>query len=330
MWAASLQAALLTPESLAEVNAPLYRYIAQSKFTPLARTLFYAYLARAQNDFAWQSHQKNGQFVGTFVPVSLGILKFFDPEAEIAEFEEQTADPVSDVLAMTILKEAAVRFNKDQAGIHDYPIKQGKGLWQPNDGYYGLNYASILPWHLKTMRDCRCPQPNMSPEHLLKESEAVIFAMQKLDKANLLAIDYWANRADWVKIAEKYMRNHHTPIELTLQVRDVLFTALSDSQGAAFDSKYTYWVPRPSQVNPQIIPVIPLPSHPSYPSAHSAVGKTAAVILSHYFPADKAEWDRMAEEAGLSRILAGIHFPLDHVKGKEQGEQIGKIALSRK
>lgn len=328
LFTLNADSAPLTSDELAAVNKPLYAYMAQSKFTPLARTLFYAYLAAAQNDFAWESHKRSGKFEGTFAPVSLAVLRLFDPDAEIEALEGYPKDPYSEAITQKVMEPLTARFKGDEQGIKNYPIKEGKGLWHPTEGYYGLNFATILPWYLTEIKEFRPASPNLSKENLLKECAAVQRAMQKLDKANLLAIDYWANQGDWIKIAEKYMQGHKTPIELTLLVRSTLFKALSDSLGSVFDAKYTYWAPRPSQVDPQIQPVIPLPSHPSYPSAHSALGKTAATILAHYFPEDKAKWEQMAEQAGLSRILAGIHYPMDHISGRTLGEQVANKALT--
>ena len=123
------------------------------------------------------------------------------------------------------------------------------------------------------------------------------------------------------------MRKQQTPLKKRLQVRATLLTALIDAQGAAFDSIYTYWVPRPSQVDRSIFPAVEEPSNPSYPSLLSTTSRTAAVILGHFFPEGNPRWDNLAEEAGLSRLSAGTHFMMDHQAGKTLGEKIGNRAV---
>ena len=320
----------LTCDELDEVNALVYESIEQERFTPLARSLFYAYLAECQKDFAWQSHLKSGSFVGTFVPISLGVLRLFDPDANIEELDDKPIDPYSEALAHEILTKASERLERERQGIEKAPTRKDEGLWHPQGEAFGLNFASRLPWHLENLQELRSPIPNLSSKELNRQVEAVIKAMGALSRTKLVAIDYWAHQGDWRMIAEKYMRSHSIPIEIRLNVRALLYTALSDAEGAVFDSKYTYWAPRPHQVDPLIAPVLEAPNYPRYPSAHSALGKTAALILSHFFPKNRKQWEKMAEDSGLSRISAGLNFPIDHTQGKKLGESVAQAALKGK
>ena len=84
-----------------------------------------------------------------------------------------------------------------------------------------------------------------------------------------------------------------------------------DANIACHDAKYTYWTPRPSQVDPSIKPLIGLPTHPSYPSNHSCDSGAAAEVLGAYFPSRRDALWAMALEAGESRIDGGIHYRFD-------------------
>jgi hypothetical protein len=97
---------------------------------------------------------------------------------------------------------------------------------------------------------------------------------------------------------------------------------------ASNDSKYAYWTIRPSQQDPALTPVFPVPNFPSYPSNHSLLSAARGEILAYLFP-DDADYARaQAEEAGISRLLAGIHFRSDHEAGVEMGRAIAAKLIS--
>jgi membrane-associated phospholipid phosphatase len=105
--------------------------------------------------------------------------------------------------------------------------------------------------------------------------------------------------------------------------------AMYDATVAAWDSKAAYKRPRPSELEPAIRPLVDVPDSPSYPSEHSATAAAAAGILAYFFPAEAATWEAMAEEAGLSRVQAGVQFPSDHQAGMELGRRIAQAVIAR-
>ena len=60
--------------------------------------------------------------------------------------------------------------------------------------------------------------------------------------------------------------------------------ALHDAAVGCWDAKFTYFNPRPSQLDPSIKTVIGLPNFPSYTSGHSTFSAAAAAVLSYLFP----------------------------------------------
>jgi hypothetical protein len=117
-----------------------------------------------------------------------------------------------------------------------------------------------------------------------------------------------------------------------LQATRILATvnaAMMDAFVACHDAKYTYWVPRPSQVDPSIKPLIKVPNHPSYPSNHSCISTTAALVLAHFFPQDRDHLEGIAKEAGMSRIYAGLHYGFDVDAGEEIGRKVATVAVAR-
>jgi membrane-associated phospholipid phosphatase len=80
-------------------------------------------------------------------------------------------------------------------------------------------------------------------------------------------------------------------------------------------------------LNPNLYTVMPTPNHPSYPAGHSGISAAAATILSYYFPENKEDWWKKANEASLSRVWGGIHFPIDAREGLVLGEKVGNAVI---
>ena len=104
---------------------------------------------------------------------------------------------------------------------------------------------------------------------------------------------------------------------------------LNDAIIAAWDSKYTYNRPRPSQIDKQLSTAIPVPNSPSYPSDYAAAAGVSAAVLDYLFPDDKTAIDAMAARAGESRMYAGVEFPTDIAAGTAIGKAIGDAAVAR-
>jgi hypothetical protein len=96
---------------------------------------------------------------------------------------------------------------------------------------------------------------------------------------------------------------------------------------ACHDAKYTYWLIRPPQADPGIIPDIVLPKHPSYPSNHSCVTGGTMAVLAHLFPSDAGYLNGLADSAAISRVYGGIHYRFDTTVGLELGRKIAAYAL---
>jgi hypothetical protein len=73
------------------------------------------------------------------------------------------------------------------------------------------------------------------------------------------------------------------------------------------------------------------PRHPTYPSGHSAVGGAASEVLSYkgHFPEFKDDFDNLADNSGLARMWAGIHFRPDHEFGIALGRAVAGLVLKQ-
>jgi len=82
---------------------------------------------------------------------------------------------------------------------------------------------------------------------------------------------------------------------------------------------------------------------PSFPGAHSTISAAGASVLSAFFGGDDRidvtsdalpgtvrtfqSFNAIANEAGLSRIYAGQHTPLDDMSGRLLGTQVAELVL---
>jgi hypothetical protein len=108
----------------------------------------------------------------------------------------------------------------------------------------------------------------------------------------------------------------------------LMHAAQFDAQLTCFETKYHYFVIRPSQAEPLITLVIPLPNYPANPSGHACLMSSGARVLEHFFPAHTTELESNVTEAGLSRIYAGIHYRFDVTAAWVLGRTVADWAIS--
>lgn len=71
------------------------------------------------------------------------------------------------------------------------------------------------------------------------------------------------------------------------------------------------------------------PRHPSYPSGHSTYAAAASELLSWFFPDYREEFNRLADNAGMARMWAGIHYRSDHVQGQRLGRTVACLVIAQ-
>ena len=109
----------------------------------------------------------------------------------------------------------------------------------------------------------------------------------------------------------------------------VLHVAIYDAMVAAWDAKYAYNRSRPSAVDRQLQTVVATPHSPSYPSEHAVAAGAAAAVLTYIFPNDARVLADKAEEAGRSRLLAGVQYPSDVAAGLALGRAVAARVIER-
>jgi membrane-associated phospholipid phosphatase len=161
----------------------------------------------------------------------------------------------------------------------------------------------------------------------------------------------------WNEIADRAITDHHTNLETGARVLAILNLTFADSVIAFYDAKYQYRVWRPvtairlgdSIGNPGITgdpgwtPLAVTAADPSYPGAHSTISAAGASVLANFFRNDRridvtsdalpgtvrsfASYRAIATEAGLSRIYAGQHTPIDDASGQALGTAVAQFVL---
>lgn len=133
----------------------------------------------------------------------------------------------------------------------------------------------------------------------------------------------------WNERAVDLIRSSRVNTQRATTILATLNGAMMDALVACHETKYTYWVPRPSQADPTIKTIIGVPNHPAYPSNHSCLSTAAAQVLAHFFPNDRAKLDGISKEAGVSRIYAGLHYRFDVDAGEAIGRKVAAAAVAR-
>jgi hypothetical protein len=162
----------------------------------------------------------------------------------------------------------------------------------------------------------------------------------------------------WNQIAQTVALAHNTDLPTTARLFAALNLGFADSAIAFYDAKYTYELWRPvtairladTDGNPDTVADpnwLPLagstPADPSYPGAHSTISAAGADVLASFFGDHQSfavtspalpgvtrsfvSFSAAAEEAGVSRIYAGVHTRLDHIAGVTLGHDVANFVL---
>ena len=172
-----------------------------------------------------------------------------------------------------------------------------------------------------------------SPEYLAALAEIRSFSDHRT-AAQLAIAQFWAMTTGslvagfWNEEASRLIARYHLDERRAAHAFALVHMAMMDANIACHDAKFTYWLIRPYRADKAITTPIGKPQHPSYPSNHACMSGTAAYVLGALFPAEAARLAAMANEAGESRLYAGIHYRFDKNAGLGIGRQVAALALS--
>ena len=204
------------------------------------------------------------------------------------------------------------------------------------------NFGQVQAW-MMTRTDVvteRPPAPpSTSSEQMRQELAEVKGTLRDLSRDQLAIAYKWADGAGtytppghWNDVAVEYVRDARFSEVRAARAFALLNMAMHDAAVGCWDAKYTYFNPRPSQLDPDIKTMLGLPNFPSYTSGHSTFSAAATEVLSYLFSSGATSFAAMRDEAGISRLYGGIHYRSDIDVGKAHGTRIGgyTVAFARR
>lgn len=223
-------------------------------------------------------------------------------------------------------------------------------------------WVEVRPFALTRWDECAVPAPpgysadTTSP--LYREARAVYEAKAGLTDEHKTIALYWADNAGesgtpvghWISIASQLASARQLSAGATARLMLLTAVAQADAFIASWGYKYSFNLLRPRTYIRRFIdstwePLIPTPPFPEYPSGHSTQSAAAAevltkllgalpfhdstsVVIGHEVRAFES-FTAASDEAGMSRIYAGIHFPIGNTTGRDLGRCIGKRVVER-
>jgi hypothetical protein len=237
-----------------------------------------------------------------------------------------------------------------------YTPPEGAGLWVPTapgqlalQPYWGTTVQTMV---LSGATECDQGGPpaysTMSGSPFRLEAEEVYQAVKHLTSEQRTIALYWADGPTTISgpghsiaIANEILVQTGADLAVAAETYARVGLAVADATTALWWAKYHYNLLRPvtyiqNVIDPTFMTVLPTPPFPEYESAHSTQSAAAATSLEYLFGnhvpfVDHAHdadgfaprsFDRIyaaAEEAGISRIYAGIHFPSGNLDGQALG-----------
>lgn len=226
-----------------------------------------------------------------------------------------------------------------------YTIQVGTGLWKPtppafanpSTPYWGNN-RTIINGSLSNTIVSGLPSYSTDPSspfyQMVKEVYDASHVLTNDQKA--MAI-YWrdvpgvTSPGHWLSILQQIIRQKQTPLDKAALAYALTGTGTNDALIRTWQIKYHSLVVRPVTYIRGVFgdtawsSFIGTPPHPEYVSAHSALSMGAAGVLEKLFGTNQSFTDHtydymnlpsrtyssysaIAEEAGLSRLYAGIHY----------------------
>ncbi len=178
------------------------------------------------------------------------------------------------------------------------------------------------------------PPPSTSSAQMQMELAEVKTTLNNLSRDQLATVYNWADGVStptpsghWNAIAAPYISQAKFSEVRAARAFALINMSLHDAAVSCWDTKYYYFNPRPSQLDPSIKTEIALPNFPSYVSGHSVFSGSAADVLSYLFPAGATSFDAMKKEAAMSRLYGAIHYRSDIEVGLDQGKRIGEYTV---
>jgi hypothetical protein len=201
-------------------------------------------------------------------------------------------------------------------------------------------WGDVKPWFMPEKGAANRPAPPAPPSIDSKAYKDALAEVRRISDTRtpeqLEIAMFWADNAGtatppghWNQIACDYLLREGASGEQVAKTLAAMNAAMCDAGIACWQAKYDHWLIRPSQADTKI--VVPeklgLPNFPAYVSGHASFSGAAAEVLGHVMPEHKETFEKMADEAALSRVYGGIHFMFDGTEGVKLGKKAAEFAI---
>lgn len=215
-------------------------------------------------------------------------------------------------------------------------VPVGPGMWIANGPPAGATFGGVKPYLMTSGAQFRpAPPPAFNSPAFLADLAEIRFLSDFRTPAQAALAVYWniptgtfTPPGYWNLTAANYVEAFRLNERAATRAFALMGAAMMDAMIGCWDAKYYYWTLRPTQADGLITLTFGLPNHPSYPSGHSCVSSAAATVLKEIFPERRAELDAWVEEAGLSRMYAGIHYRFDITAGRDLGAAVARWVIA--
>lgn len=223
-------------------------------------------------------------------------------------------------------------------------------------------WREILPWAMDSLQDCAPPPPapySMDPGSDFHREVMAVYesSLDLSDEERTIAL-FWADNpgatgtppGHWVSIMRQMIAGGRLDAARAAEMFALTSLAMADAFVSSWDEKYRSNVIRPvtvirEQLDPSWETVVVTPPFPEYTSGHSVVSGAAAQVLEGLLgavpfqdsthvavglaPRPFGSFQEAAEEAAISRLYGGIHYPMAIDHGLTQGRCLGDRVLAR-
>jgi membrane-associated phospholipid phosphatase len=203
------------------------------------------------------------------------------------------------------------------AADKNVPIEPDAGKWKT--------------WVISSGKDYRAPAPP-NPADTRAELRSLAELISHNDETARQQIAFWDAGAPayrWIDLINARLLAGTATTAYPHRVYTYVAQAMYDATVATWESKYFYNRARPSELDHNLPTALPVPNSPSYPSEHAATAQAAAAVLAYFLPAEAQSFQAMAEEAGWSRVLAGLQYPSDYYAGLALGQAVAQRVIAQ-
>lgn len=209
--------------------------------------------------------------------------------------------------------------------------------------FFGLRMIGSTPVGVKAWRmtdtdianERPLPPPPTASAEMQTEVDEVKYYADNMTRERLAIVHKWADGVGtytppghWNDIAAEYIRDARFSEVRAARAYALLNMTLHDAAVACWETKFYYFNPRPSQMNPAIRTGTGIPNFPAYTSGHSTFSSSAATLLAYLFPEGATYFDEQATEASYSRLYGAIHYRSDVEKGIDHGKRVASYSVN--